>query len=58
MRFVTPHQYSQSSKAHLTINTNAVNQMVKFYPPLSAKDKVQGDKFSILTKDKVRGLVK
>ena len=42
MRFVTPHQYSQSSKAHLTINTNAVNQMVKFFPPLSAKDKVQG----------------
>ena len=41
MRFVTPHQYSQSSKAHLTINTNAVNQMVKFFPPLTAKDKVQ-----------------
>ncbi|XP_023331074.1 uncharacterized protein LOC111703382 [Eurytemora carolleeae] len=40
MRFVTPHQYSQSSKAHFTINTNAVNQMVKFFPPLSAKDKV------------------
>ena len=54
MRFVTPHQYSQSSKAHFTINTNAVNQMVKFFPPLSTKDKVQGWIISKLsTTDKV-----
>jgi len=40
MKFVTPEQYTNSNNAHLQVNTNAVNQFVKSYPPLTGKEKV------------------
>jgi len=40
MNFVSPKQYTDSNKAHFLINSNAVNQLVKTYSPLSDKDKI------------------
>ncbi|XP_023330187.1 juvenile hormone acid O-methyltransferase isoform X2 [Eurytemora carolleeae] len=40
MNFVTPKQYSVSNQSHFIINTKTINQLVKFFPPLSGTEKV------------------
>ena len=41
MNFVTPKQYSVSNQSHFIINTKTINQLVKFFPPLSGTEKVK-----------------
>jgi len=40
MKFVTPQQYTASNQAHFTINTNAVQEFVTAYSPLTSSHKV------------------
>ena len=55
MNFVTPKQYSVSNQSHFIINTKTINQLVKFFPPLSGTEKVKKEyqKKNFMTNHKV-----